>query len=78
MNVFALALVSTLVCGAPAPVPMTVSNVDSAIVYAVDEQGDEWGFYGAGYKAGEKITCLMVNDAIVGTLEGFYPSTQKI
>lgn len=70
MNVFALALVSALICGAPAPVPMTVSNVDSAIVYTVDEQGNEWGFYGAGYKTGEKITCLMANNLILGTLEG--------
>ena len=70
MNVFALALVSALVCGAPAPVSMTVSNVDSAIVYTVDEQGNKWGFYGADYEVGEKITCLMVNDSIVGTLEG--------
>lgn len=70
MNVFALALVSALITGAPAPVPMTVSHVDSAIVYTVDEQGDEWGFYGAGYEVGEKVTCLMVDDAIVGTLEG--------
>ena len=70
MNIFALALVSALVCSAPAPVSMTVSNVDSAIVYTVDEQGNKWGFYGADYEVGEKITCLMVNDSIVGTLEG--------
>ncbi len=70
MNIFALALVSALVCSVPTPVSMTVSNVDSAIVYTVDEQGNEWGFYGADYEVGEKITCLMVNDSIVGTLEG--------
>lgn len=70
MNVFALALVSALIFGAPAPVSMTVSNVDSAIVYTVDGQGNEWGFYGADYEVGKKITCLMVNDSIVGTLEG--------
>lgn len=70
MNIFTLALVSALVCSAPAPVSMTVSNVDSAIVYTVDEQGNKWGFYGAGYEVGEKITCLIVNDSIVGTLEG--------
>jgi hypothetical protein len=70
MNIFALALVSALIGGAPAPVSMTVSNVDSTIIYTVDEQGNEWGFYGTGYEIGEKVTCLMVNDAIVGTLEG--------
>ena len=70
MNIFALALVSALICGAPAPVSMTVSNVDSAIVYTVDEQGNKWGFYGAGYETGEKVTCLMANNMILGTLEG--------
>lgn len=44
---------------------MTVSKVENDVVFVVDNNGEEWSFFGDGFTDGETIVVVMEDNAIV-------------
>lgn len=38
---------------------LTVTEIDDDIIYGVDNNGDEWGFYGCCFEVGQRITVIL-------------------
>lgn len=44
---------------------MTISHIDGEVVYCTDENGDEWSFYGTGYKDGSQVLVVIREGEII-------------
>jgi hypothetical protein len=44
---------------------MTINRIEGEVVYCTDENGDEWSFYGAGYKDGSQVLVVIREGEII-------------
>lgn len=44
---------------------MTINRIEGEVVYCTDENGDEWSFYGTGYKDGSQVLVVIREGEII-------------
>ena len=44
---------------------MAINRIDGEVVYCTDENGDEWSFYGTGYKDGSQVLVVIRDGEII-------------
>lgn len=44
---------------------MTINRIDDEVVYCIDENGNEWSFYGTGYKDGSQVLVVLRDGEII-------------
>lgn len=44
---------------------MTINRIDDEVVYCTDENGDEWSFYGTGFKDGSQVLVVIRDGEII-------------